>query len=217
MKFLIDHPAIVVSILALVVAILSWLASADSAKSARKANELSQKIAEASRPRLDVEIIELDEIVSDSGVFRGDVVFKISNKGKRVAKDYTHQVFYLYNPQNTAQLKLGDYIRFAEKLPEQFFGGSVFPGGDETVKFSIAGETKSALMPYQGKTAFNILIIVAVSYTDEFTEQKHWTVETQLISQMNDLGQVDAAIVEANDFTISDIVIGRLPNSSMSN
>lgn len=202
-------PAMVIALVALFVSILSFLATRDSSKSARRSANTSEKLAAASRPRISVEITELSSIECNDGVFRGTVTFRLKNKGGRPAFNLSHWVFYLYKPRDVPSIPIDTFIKLASAVPPQYENEQIFEDEDQLIIQPYAGERKEAVTTELSETRFSLAIIVGVRYSDEMTEEVHWSFQILPIAQKNSRGQVDIPLINEDDFILDDLVVHR--------
>lgn len=202
-------PAMIIALVALLVSILSFRATRDSSKSARRSADTSEKLAAASRPRISVEITELSNIECNDGVFRGKVTFRLKNKGGRPAFNLSHWVFCLCKPRDLPSIPIDNFIQIASAVPPQYENEQIFEDEDQLIVQDYDGERKDAVTTEMSETRFSLAIIVGVRYSDEMTEEVHWSFQILPIAQKNSRGQVDIPVINDDDFVLDDLVVHR--------
>lgn len=214
---LLDEPATLLAIVAILVSIFSFLATADSAKSARRSAEVSEKLAADSRPRVDIDISDLAAIESSDTVFRGAITFTMKNKGARLASNLSHRVFYIYKPSGLGRFDVDKYIEIAEKMSPQFENDRLFPNDDQTITQRFVGETIEALVPVANGMKFSLAMVVAVQYSDELTNTSHWTFEVLPVAIDDPSGNLTEAFVDGEEFVLTNLSVHKSSWSSFSN
>ena len=196
--------------LSLAIAFLILIVGTINLYFSRRSSNLAKSVAEAARPNISLEIVELADIKANSGIFQSEVTFEIKNNGGRHASEVSHSVFYLYKAPPLINITSENAINLARQSTPQFEHSHLDVGNLETITQPFAGEVKEALSGVATPFYFKLILVFAIGYKDDLTQRKHWTIEMLPIARINSAGDLDEYEVDSFDFVLSKPAIHKL-------